>query len=381
MMKDAAYWISLAHTKNFRTYRMNDLINKIYFDKKISIKDFFELSDFDWKSDFGLSDEEVQNLKESKLELANNAFLAEDLLNQGYELITIISEDYPERLKINLTSKDKIGAPPLLYIKGDKQIFSEKAVAIVGSREASEKALLFTDNVAQVASKEFKVVVSGFAKGVDKQALESALKYSGRSIIVLPQGITTFTAGFKKYYKQIVEGNVLVLSIFHPKAPWSVEFAMARNPIIYALADEIYIAETSEKGGTWAGAIDGLRRGRKIFVRQPDPGETNANNLLIERGAIPIDIEGKEIEFVSSYNAETIQSKLLKEEGTSLTDMICFALSDKMLSIGQLEKELKLSRKILKDMLEKLENVEVVKKGNRKYYRIKDKRKEPGLFD
>jgi predicted Rossmann fold nucleotide-binding protein DprA/Smf involved in DNA uptake len=266
MIKDAAYWISLAHTKNFWNYQMNKLINKIYFDKKISIKDFFELSDFDWKSDFGLKDEEVQNLKESKLELANNAFLAEDLFNQGYELITIVSENYPERLKINLTSKDKIGAAPLLYIRGDKQIFSEKAVAIVGSREASEKALLFTDNVAMIASKEFKVVVSGFAKGVDKQALESALKYSGRSIIVLPQGITTFTSGIKKYYKQIVEGNVLVLSVFHPKAPWSVEFAMARNPIIYALADEIYIAEASEKGGTWAGAIDGLRRGRKIFV-------------------------------------------------------------------------------------------------------------------
>jgi predicted Rossmann fold nucleotide-binding protein DprA/Smf involved in DNA uptake len=156
---------------------------------------------------------------------------------------------------------------------------------------------------------------------------------------------------------------------------------MARNPIIYALADEIYIAETSEKGGTWAGAIDGLRRGRKIFVRHSDSSETNANNLLIEKGAIPVDIEGKEIEFASSYNTETIQRKLLKEERTSLTDTIYFALSDRMLSIGQLEKELKLSRKVLKDTLEKLENIEVVKKGNRKYYRIKDKRKEPGLFD
>ncbi len=43
----------------------------------------------------------------------------------------------------------------------------------------------------------------------------------------------------KKYYKQLVEGDVLVLSTFHPKAPWRVELAMARNPIIYGLADEI----------------------------------------------------------------------------------------------------------------------------------------------
>jgi predicted Rossmann fold nucleotide-binding protein DprA/Smf involved in DNA uptake len=39
----------------------------------------------------------------------------------------------------------------------------------------------------------------------------------------------------------------LVLSTFHPKAVWSVGLAMARNPIIYGLADEIFVAESREK--------------------------------------------------------------------------------------------------------------------------------------
>ena len=178
----------------------------------------------------------------------------------------------------------------------------EKSIAIVGSRNASEKSLEFTDNIAKLASKEYKVVVSGFAKGVDKQALDSAIKYKGQSIIVLPQGIMTFGSGFKKYYKQIVDGDVLVLSTFFPKAPWKAELAMARNPIIYGLADEIYVAESSEKGGTWSGVVDGLRKNRKIFVRKPDPAENNANNLLIQKGAIAVDFNGNQFRDINRLN-------------------------------------------------------------------------------
>jgi predicted Rossmann fold nucleotide-binding protein DprA/Smf involved in DNA uptake len=67
---------------------------------------------------------------------------------------------------------------------------------------------------------------------------------------------------------------------------------MARNPIIYGLAEEIFVAESSEKGGTWSGVIDGLRKNRKIFVRMPDADESNANKILISRGAIAVDDNG-----------------------------------------------------------------------------------------
>lgn len=82
----------------------------------------------------------------------------------------------------------------------------EKSIAIVGSRDADKNSLEFTDNIAKLASEEYKVIVSGFAKGVDKQALDSSIKYNGQSIIVLPQGIMTLSPGFnKKYYKAITE--------------------------------------------------------------------------------------------------------------------------------------------------------------------------------
>ena len=177
-------------------------------------------------------------------------------------------------------------------MKGNKKLLKENSVVIVGSRNASEIALKWTDNIAMLASGEHKVIISGFARGVDRQALESALKYKGKSIIVLPQGIMTFYSGFKNYYRQIVEGNVLVLSTFFPKAQWSVGLAMARNSVIYGLAGEIYVAESDEKGGTWSGVTEGIRKGRKIYIRKPESYENNANDKLIEKGVIPVGFDG-----------------------------------------------------------------------------------------
>jgi predicted Rossmann fold nucleotide-binding protein DprA/Smf involved in DNA uptake len=292
MTNEAAYWITLAHIPGWGYAKINSLIVRFSQEYNLSIGAFFQLPETDWQALYGLEQKDIDDLNTAKTELPNNAFLAEQLENEGYELIPVTSPDYSTTLKANLKLTH---APVLLYIKGNKQILQEKSVAIVGSRNASDVSLLFTDNIARKVTKDFKVIVSGFAKGVDKQALDSAIKYIGQSIIVLPQGIMTFDTGFKTYYKQIVDGDILVVSTFHPRAPWKVELAMARNSIIYGLADEIYVAESSDKGGTWSGVIDGLRKKRKIYVRRPEPTEYTANELLIEKGALPVDFTGTRI--------------------------------------------------------------------------------------
>jgi predicted Rossmann fold nucleotide-binding protein DprA/Smf involved in DNA uptake len=132
----------------------------------------------------------------------------------------------------------------------------------------------------------------------------------------------TFDSGYKKYYKQIIDGNVIVLSTFFPKAPWNVKLAMARNPIIYGLAEEIYVAESSEKGGTWSGVIDGLRKGRKIFVRKPETGEKNANNMLIEKGALPVDMFGNIVEQIKYEQVEMPNQVVAESKNESVETKI-----------------------------------------------------------
>jgi predicted Rossmann fold nucleotide-binding protein DprA/Smf involved in DNA uptake len=346
--------------------KMN-LIIQFFHTQKMSISDFFGLSEKDWKNCFLLNNRQLTELQKAKSSLANYAFLAETLQNNGIDAIPIVSPDYSKTLKENL----KKSAPILLYTKGNQQIMQEKSIAIVGSREASDIALQFTDNVAKKATKEWKVVVSGFAKGVDKQALDSSIACKGQSIIVLPQGILTFEAGFKTYYKQIIDDDVLVLSTFHPQAPWGKDLAMARNSIIYGLAKEIFVAESKPsknrqgketKGGTYAGAMDGLKKGRQIYVRNPDPTEKNDNLYLIQCGAIAVDFDGNQVSL-----AETAQATV------SFSDQIKDILATKELTINEIHTKIKFpkSEATLKKELLKLDFVEVIKIKNKNYYSLK----------
>ncbi|MCS6833246.1 MAG: DNA-processing protein DprA [Flammeovirgaceae bacterium] len=366
------YWITLSHLPKWGTEKINRLVVKIVHDYQMNLETFFH-SENEWKNTFNLSDEDVLDLKNAKSELPNNAFLAEDLLSQGFEVIPINSPEYSKILKTNL----KLKAPTILYVKGNKQILQENSIAIVGSRDANEISLKFTDNIAKKASEQSKVIVSGFARGVDKQALDSAIKYNGRSIIVLPQGIMTFGSGIRKYYKEITRGDVLVLSTFHPKSVWNTSLAMARNPIIYGLATEIYVAQSSESGGTWAGVMDGLKKGRTILVRKPNHGEKNANLLLIEKGAKAVDFDGNIVE-----NLEIAQNLQSLNETLENNDMekVIRLLKNQALTLKQiLEKlQLKMSDKELLNKLKSLPNILTVKKNNKILYYIEQD--NPTLF-
>jgi DNA processing protein len=365
------YWISLAHIPHWGAAKINAIVVKFFHEQKCSIPDFFHLEKGKWKDIYGLTDEDITDLEKAKTMVAGNAFLAETLLNEGYEIIPLNSPEYSSTLKSNLKASH---SPVILYIKGNKQLLKENSVAIVGSREAAEISLRFTDNIAQLAVKQHKVVVSGFAKGVDRQALNSAVAANGQSIIVLPQGIMTFSSGFKEYYKAIVNGKVLVLSTFSPKAPWQRELAMARNPIIYGLANEIYVAESSEKGGTWAGVIDGLRKKRSIFVRQPDLYEQNANGLLINKGAIAVDFDGKKIESheESLVVNEPDEPYIHKE---SLEEMVLAVLNGKPVTAKEIldKLSLDLTSQKLNDLLKGLDQVEIIKSTKPYKFRLKDK--------
>jgi DNA processing protein len=376
MREEYTYWMALAHLNGMRTAKKNELI-RICYDEKISIIDLFHIDKSKLVDIFGLSEKEIELLSETKSELPNFSFLVEDLLNQGFDIIPITSPDYSRTLKDNLKMAY---SPPLIYTKGNKQIMKENSIAVVGSRKANGISLEFTDNVVKAASKNFKVIVSGFAKGVDKQALDSAIKYIGQSIIVLPQGIMTFQTGFKKYYKNIIDGNVLVLSTFHPKAPWSVQLAMARNPIIYGLAKEIYVAESSDSGGTWSGVMDGLKKGRKIFVRAPKHDEKNANDLLIKSGAVAVNDNGNSIEnYVVDESKIPIDDKMNEE----IDNKILQLLSEGNFTSKEIVEKTKIDWSVRKliNYLKKHEKVQITNKKSPMQFGLKySENKQESLF-
>jgi predicted Rossmann fold nucleotide-binding protein DprA/Smf involved in DNA uptake len=266
--------------------------------------------------------------------------------------------------------------------------------------------LQFTSNIAALACRENKALVSGSARGADKQALDTVIESQGQSIVVLPHGIGIFYSGFRTYQKQIEDGNIVVLSTFPPKAGWSTGLAAARSPVIYGLATEIYIAEFFDTGGTLEEFKDALKVGKTVFVRKPDGLEKNANHILIREGAVAISIEGnlikegecEEIEYMEEAIAADIESDnvnengceeaeyqedeageeaLLKEEFRrdcpSFEDEIKTILSNRPLTTKEILTKLNLdwSEKRLTTELKKLDFIKKEKNRNGTYYELR----------
>ena len=157
---------------------------------------------------------------------------------------------------------------------------------------------------------------------------------------------------------------------------------MARNPIIYGLAAEIYVAESSDKGGTWSGVIDGLRKNRKIFVRKPEDSEKNANFLLIQKGAIPIDFNGKTIEgYVPVENKDLFSS--VNEPTVVYEKKIIELLKNGEYTVKDIIKKfnLNISEKKLKDFLKLHKEVETLNKKPLRFTLKSNIQNQKKLFD
>lgn len=364
--QELTYWVTLALMPRIWTRRKNEIYVKCFeHNPQMSVIDLFE-DRLCWDELF-LTDEEKELFSAAYEQLPNNSFMVEDMLSQGYEILPIHCDEYPKILKKNLGK----AAPTVIFTKGNKELLNESSIAIVGSRNADKISLQFTDNVAKRISASNGVVVSGFAKGVDRQALDSALAAGGKSIIVLPQGIMTFASGFKQYYKHIIQGHVLVMSSFAPKAPWSKEFAMARNPIIYGMASHIYVAQSDDKGGTWSGVLDGLRKNRAIYVRWPEPGEKNANVQLVRKGAMAVDINGGIIK-PDAENLKTEKQKEIESLNNKILKILSLVEScsskDILIQLG-----IDWSDTKMKKYLEAMPQIKKNKIKNRVYFSLKSR--------
>ena len=101
----------------------------------------------------------------------------------GVSLVRFNDENYPARLR---TIADP---PPLLYMKGNCAPTDDRAVAIVGSRSASDYGRRVARDLARGLASLGFTVVSGMARGIDGMAHEATLNARGRTVAVLGSGV------------------------------------------------------------------------------------------------------------------------------------------------------------------------------------------------
>jgi DNA processing protein len=178
--------------------------------------------------------------------------------------------EYPLSLKKRLKEE----APPLLYGCGDRSFLDNGGLAVVGSRKADDAALCYAREVGRIAASADRTVVSGGARGIDREAMTGALEREGHVIGVLGDGLERASLQSDNR-RHLQESRLVLISPYDPAAGFNVGHAMQRNKLIYALADAALVVSVEyEKGGTWNGAVDQLakRRFGPLYVRDAGDG-------------------------------------------------------------------------------------------------------------
>ena len=212
------------------------------------------------------------------------AFAVENWTNQGIWILTRSDANYPKRLKQHL----KHSAPPILYGVGDRGLLNRGGLAIAGSREVDRSGLEYTQKIAQICANQGIQVVSGGARGVDRAAMLAAVEVGGTTVGMLAHPLTK-EAVASAYRSAIQSGRLTLVSAYDPDAGFTVGNAMGRNKYIYALADDALVVSSAlGSGGTWAGAIEALKKipGVPLFVRMQE-NVPEGNSELLKKGARP----------------------------------------------------------------------------------------------
>jgi predicted Rossmann fold nucleotide-binding protein DprA/Smf involved in DNA uptake len=206
------------------------------------------------------------------------------LAGRGIWIVTRADESYPPLLKERLKST----APPVLFGAGRQTLLLERAIAVVGSREADQSSLAFASHLARRCAEGGFAVVSGAARGIDSAAMVAAADAGGNAIGFVADALEKMTRR-QDLREHLVDGEMALVSAYHPAARFTVGNAMRRNRLIYCLAEAaVVVASGGENGGTRGGALEDLKAGwTPLFVRA-DEDAPAGNRDLIATGGRPL---------------------------------------------------------------------------------------------
>ena len=218
----------------------------------------------------------VLELLQGKEQLA--AYLREGE-RHGCRLLTRGEENYPLLLRKRLGGE----SPCCLFYKGDPGILQKPAIALVGSRDLEEENQSFAREAGRQAALHGLSLVSGNARGADREAQRACLEAGGTVISVVADSLE----------EKQTDPRILYLSQEDWDMPFSSARALSRNHVIHGLGLLTLVAQCSlGTGGTWSGTTKNLRRGWSLVACFRDGSE--ASFALQDQGAYLIGIEDLE---------------------------------------------------------------------------------------
>jgi DNA processing protein len=213
------------------------------------------------------------------LELAASA--VEDARQRRIEAIALFDSRYPPLLA------RIVDPPPVLWVRGNLEVLTQPAVAIVGSRAASAYALQVGARLAGELAERGVVVASGLARGVDSAAHRGCMKCGGATIAVLGSGLErVYPPEHDQLASEIARSGLVMAELAPDGAPLPEHFPL-RNRIISGISLATVVVEASERSGSLITARSALEQGREVMAVPGSvlSGRNRGSHALLKDGA------------------------------------------------------------------------------------------------
>jgi len=291
-LEEKRYWIWLSLIPNLGSKKIQSLLEE-YKEPKV----IYQLKEKELAKIKKIGEKTIKNMLDPKIK-ENVEKHIQYMIKNEIDIISIKDSKYPKILR-------EIYDPPIsLYIKGNKEILSKKAIGIVGCREASNYGKSAAKYFSYHLAREGVNIISGLAKGVDSYAHIGTICVSresypsnnmtkqcgnyGKTIAVVGNGLDMiYPKENQKLQEEILKtGGAIITEYPLGTKPDKMNFP-ARNRIISGMSKGILVIEAKEKSGTLITVDFALEQGRDVFVVPGNINSVNSvgTNCLIKQGA------------------------------------------------------------------------------------------------
>ncbi len=197
----------------------------------------------------------------------------------GVSLIAPGEAGYPPRLAV------LDDAPPLLGVRGAREVLMRPMIAIVGSRNASGAGLKFAGQLARDLSDAGFVIASGLARGIDQSAHRASI--NGGTLAVLAGGHDkVYPPEHEDLLAAIIASGGAISEMPLGHAPRARDFPR-RNRLISGASLGVVVVEAALRSGSLITARIAAEQGREVFAVPGSPLDPRAagTNDLIKQGA------------------------------------------------------------------------------------------------
>ena len=274
-----------------------------------------------------LTEKEISKILDS----ANNVYfesLISNLEKNDVKAITYLSKGYPKPL---LELKDY---PLVIYCKGNYKLLNERLFSVVGSRRSLPASIELTKTFSKTLSGAGFTMVSGYADGIDKTVLESALNCGSSPISVVAGGIDEAISGSMGQLLERVAKQGLIISEKPLKVNPKPFYFPLRNRLIAVLGEGLLVINGSMNSGVKYTYQYATEYGKKVFAIPYGVGIASGEitNHIIKQGAMLVtepsevlkeyslktETQKKEIELIG---IEKEIFELVKERPTHIEEM------------------------------------------------------------